>query len=49
MEALVIHAPGDLRVETIETPPLEPHRHLSGPPGGAAIDRSVQRPPELPR
>ena len=26
MEALVIHAPGDLRVETIETPPLEAHQ-----------------------
>ena len=26
MEALVIHAPGDLRVETIDTPPLEPQQ-----------------------
>jgi L-idonate 5-dehydrogenase len=26
MEALVIHAPGDLRVEEIATPPLEPHQ-----------------------
>jgi L-idonate 5-dehydrogenase len=26
MEALVIHAPGDLRVETIETPELLPHQ-----------------------
>ena len=26
MEALVIHAPGDLRVETVETPELQPHQ-----------------------